>query len=253
MLTMLDLLARDQQSEESGRGLSCGLPTIDEATGGLTPGHFWVLTAAPGQGRTALLTQFAARMALDHSWRTYLLCPQEPEAYVTARLLAVRAGLPLHHLVQGKIEDDDPRILKARSALADAPLCVAPRGHTHPLSTSEVEQSPPDALVVDDAHLIAGATSARLKRLANAGAFVAVTLPKHLVVDVDDQGPVLQAEWASVADVVIEIRQATWPADPHSLRAGEAHLSILRNRRGPTFTASVIFYAHQARFRNLER
>jgi hypothetical protein len=47
-----------------GRRLSTGLLGLDELLGGI--GELWFLTGAPGQGRSMLLTQPAARFALQH-------------------------------------------------------------------------------------------------------------------------------------------------------------------------------------------
>jgi hypothetical protein len=106
-------------------------------------------------------------------------------------------------------------------------------------------------LLLDDGHTTAGVFPERVQSLARGGAFVAVTLPKHLVVGHDTAGPYLQHDWADVADVVLEIRQAAWPADPTSLRPGEVDITILKNSLGPAYTGPIVFHPHLARFRDL--
>jgi hypothetical protein len=87
-------------------------------------------------------------------------------------------------------------------------------------------------------------------RRAHGGTFVAVTLPRHMVVGFDDAGPHLQHEWSDVADVVLEVRRAAWPAY-ETLRPGEADLTLLKNRDGPCRTIPVAHQAHYSRFVDL--
>lgn len=113
-----------------------------------------------------------------------------------------------------------------------------------------IEADPPAALFVDDAHRVSGALPDRLRMLADTGMFVALTLPRHLVVASDSEGPYLLHEWADVADVVLEIRHATWPASSSGLRPGEADCSLLKNATGPCAGFSALSQPHYRKFQN---
>ena len=106
----------------------------------------------------------------------------------------------------------------------------------------------PGAVLVDDADLVAGAFPDRLRSMAESGVLVVLTLPRHLIVQGAGGERSLEPEWARIADVVVEARQATWPDDEGSLRPGLADLIVLKNRWGPTRTVSVGFQGHYARF-----
>ncbi len=198
------------------------------------------------------MIQMAALLAVDYGWQTHLICPREPARYVAARLLANQSRVPMADVATGQ-SDDPERAQRVRQLLEEAPLHIAAQGEPHGLDVvGELERALPDALLLDDADTVPGAFPDRLRTLADAGVFVAGTMPRHLIVDHDSQGPHLRPEWAAVADVVLEVRQATWPADTHGIRPGEADLILLKNRWGPTITASVILAAHYAEFSDFE-
>ena len=136
---------------------------------------------------------------------------------------------------------------------SEAPLHVATQGQSTFLDYGDEADvlPPPDAVVIDDANLIAGAFPERVASLAQRGALVIVSLPRHLVVHDNSDHQYLDPAWASVADVVIEVRQAMWPGSD-GLRPGEADLHVFRNRWGPTLTATVAFQGHYARFVDLQ-
>jgi replicative DNA helicase len=249
MLTPDDLLARLDVGAHVTDAATTGIRAIDEPTGGVARGQVWVLTGWPGQGRSAFLVQLAARLAVTHGWETTLACPRLPDRHVAARLVAHLGPTSLPGLLRGETVDEH-RIDRARDALRGSPLRVFSRTDRHPLTTDEIDRSPPAALLLDDGHTSAGVFPQRLQSLAGAEAFVAVTLPKHLVVCHDTAGPYLQHDWADVADVVLEIRQAAWPADPAPLRPGEVDITILKNSLGPAYTGPIVFHPHLARFKD---
>ena len=232
-----------------------GLECLDEMTGGgLARGRVWIITSRPTQGRTTLLTQMAGTASVEHSWATWLLCPLEASRMVAARLASCRSREVLWRLARGDATEPDARVRGTRRAALDiAPLRVAARSHHDPMTVvGGIEADPPAALFVDDAHRVSGAFPDRLKSLADTGMFVAVTLPRHLVVASDTEGPYLLHEWADIADVVLEIRQTTWPASSDGLRPGEADFSLLKNVTGPCAAFSVLSQPHYSRFEDTQ-
>ena len=248
MFTVDELLEQhDRVTVEAERRATCGIEQVDRITGGFSRGRVWVVTGTPGQGRTTLLTQWAAALA-GVGWATRLICPREPQHAVSSRLLSCAGHLPLLHLHQRRVQDQE-RYEAVRERLRRTPLHVATQGESTFLDYGdEADSLPrPDAVVIDDADLIAGAFPERVMALAQRGALLIVSLPRHLVVHDHRSHQHLDPQWAAVADVVIEVRQAQWP-DTEGPRPGEADLHVLRNRWGPTMTVSVVFQGHYARF-----
>jgi replicative DNA helicase len=217
---------------------------IDRGTNGFTLGHVWIITGTPGQGRSTLAIQWALQVATHHGLRTDLFSLKEPEHLLAVRLLGSAGKIPVPHLWENDTTaDDEPKLRPAREVLAEAPMQIAGPHRTSVLTFESPSADTPQALVVDDAHLAAGALPERLAGFAAQGVLVIVTLPKHQVIGPDGINPV----WAHVADYIVEIDRPDL-LDAHSLRPGEADLHLLRNRWGPQVTATVAFQGHYARF-----
>ena len=251
--TTTQLLQAFDQVPRPRTGPTGDFPELDGLTGGRSGGRVWVVTGRPGQGRSSLLTQWAAESARQGT-ATRLACPQDPHDLVTARLLACAGKVPLSWLLEGRTTDDHTyRLERARAALVELPLHVwAREDATWTCWDDLVDGMTRDAaLVLDDADLVHGAVPFRVAGLASRGAHVLVSLPRHLVVRHDGDRPHLDPEWGRVADVVLEVRQADWPGEPEGIRPGEADLVVLKNRWGPTRGAVVACQGHYARFVDL--
>jgi replicative DNA helicase len=238
-----------------------GLAGLDELTGGLLPGTVWVITGGVGEGKSTLLTQWAAALARS-SHVVQLVCPREPAAFVASRVLAQLSGLLVGHLDHGEVAPHDlPRLHQARELLGLLPLTVFARGGS--LFTPEVDpyegQTPPVAVLLDDADTIAGVSPARVAEYAAGGRLVVLTLPRTAVLQGTGDFAPVRERWGRISDVVIEARhhalsdltEATGETRPATLRPGEADLVVHRNRWGPTRTLHAAFQGHKARFVDL--
>lgn len=245
----MDTLAQALASLETWRGersnpRTTGFPGLDEATGGFDAGQVWLVIGTPGQGRSALGSQWALLLAGDHSLDTQLVSARDPLTRAGARLTSCAARVPLSHLWQtGLSAGDAEKINRRRSALDSARLTlVGPRG----VSVAETDMedlAEPDALVVDDAHLSGGLFPKRVASIASRGILTVLTLPRDGVVS----GAGIDPKWAEVADFILDVDRPDL-IDHNSLRPGEADLHLLRNRWGPTRTETVSFQGHYARF-----
>jgi len=221
-----------------------GFPTIDRATGGFVRGQVWVVTSSPGQGRSTLTTQWALLLAARHRVRTDLVSAREPEHLLAARLLACAGTIPVSHLWRNELSaDDDHRLEQARDIVAEAALRIAGPDRLSVFCSDSYDGDAPEALVVDDADLAAGATCERLASFAQQGTLVIVTSPRHHVIGAGG----IDHDWARLADFILEVDRPDLLA-PDSLRPGEADLRIRRNRWGPVLSATVVFQGHYARF-----
>jgi replicative DNA helicase len=217
---------------------------IDHAANGFLPGRVWLITGTPGQGRSTLATQWALSLATRHGMCTELVSAKDPEHAIAARLLASVGKIPVSHLWAARTStEDEAKLRRAQEVLANASLRIAGPSRTSVLSFDPSDTEVPDALVVDDADLEAGARPERLAGLAATGVLVVATLPMHHVIDRDGIAPA----WARVADHVLQIDRPDL-LDANSLRPGEADLRLLRNRWGPQLTDTVAFQGHYARF-----
>jgi replicative DNA helicase len=226
---------------------------MDEMTGGMVRGQVWVVVATPGQGRTALLLQLAGRYVDLTDELVFVDMPREPVELCVARLLSCLGKHPLHGVLSGDL-DVDERLLATRQRLSQSGLALAGAGSSpHASSRDQLLDHAPAALFVDDLDLLAGDTPEQVAEWAATGAFVCVSLPRHLVVCGGARDADLDPGWARVADVVVDIRIHGAGADQSQDRLGEADLSVLKNRRGPLWTSTVAFQGHYSRFVDLRR
>jgi replicative DNA helicase len=243
-------LRTSNRLERSSTSIPSGLQRLDDLTGGFDLGQVWIVTGTPGQGRTTLVTQWAAALAVSHGWRTRVACPREAATMCAARLISSTGKVSLSHVLEHRLDTEDARRAEvARNLLARADLQVAPEGKHFSLSVFDDNpaDSVPTAVLLDDADLIPSCSAERVARLAQAGRLVVLTLPRHLMVHGDHEDADLRPDWARVADVVLEVRsRGLTPGDPDG-RAGEADLTVLKHRRGPTATAPVAFQPFYAR------
>lgn len=249
VLTSSGLLAAFDAYRQPSPTVGSGLADLDSLTGGMQPGRVWVVTGAPGQGRTALLTQWAAAVAGQPGQTVHLVTPRESPARVGARLLALHGRLPLHRVASKTlVPAEAERLDEARTQVQRLGLSLYAEGENTyvPEVHPERGEPKPTAIVVDDADLVSGVSPSTVASWAEAGLSVLLSLPRDVVMTSPDDESDLDPAWARAADVVLEVRHRGL-RDGH-LRPGEADFCIHRNRWGPLRTLSTQYQGHFARF-----
>lgn len=229
-----------------------GLAALDAVTGGVWPGSMWAVTGPMGVGKSVLVLDLA-RAALRQGVPTAVLTRSEPAEHVVHRLLAADAQIPLLHLQQRSLTDEDwAKLARQAGALVDAPLVL----RSGPLPSPEALPSllapvrtagtqAPGLVVLDD-------LPADDEQMSVLAALSATALTHGVAVVVAVQQRVEQAETqerrvSQVADLVLRIHRGDqWAVDRSA--AAEAALTVVRNRRGPVTTATVAFQGQYARF-----
>ncbi len=166
-----------------------------------------------------------------------------------ARLLSCLGKHPLSGVLAG---EEDERLDATRLRLAQSGLALSGAGATRGVvRRDQLLDHSPAALFVDDVDLLEGVTPEHVANWSSTGAFVCVTLPRHLVVHGDRRDTYLDPGWARVADLVLEVRIHDLSDEDGRDRLGEADLSVLKNRRGPLWTSTVAFQGFYSRFVDL--
>lgn len=136
LIDAIDAAIQDAEDAAQGggpTGLSTGMPSVDEALGGLGAEEMIVLAARPGMGKTALGVQWAkavARACRDGvatggERRGVLLLSLEMAAkQIGRRVLAEEAGIPVAVLKGGRHASYANQIVAARRRLHDLPLLI---------------------------------------------------------------------------------------------------------------------------------
>jgi hypothetical protein len=216
-------------------GLSTGIRALDDALGGLQPGRFYLVAAAPGAGSSLIATAAARTSALEQHQPVLYAASGLTRADIAARIVAAHLPVDYRRLRAGRLtptEQDDAAALHHH--LAAAPLYIDDGSD---LTTDAIAESVPDlpglALVVVDRLQSAGdprlplSGPAQITDAAQALAHLARTheLPVLAAVDTDD--PQLIA--ALSLDITITL---TCDAD-------QIHATVTERDLGPQTTLSL--------------
>ncbi|MFE2046386.1 DnaB-like helicase C-terminal domain-containing protein, partial [Streptomyces sp. NPDC059477] len=107
------------------RGLPTGIPSLDHALGGLQPGRFYLIAAAPGTGGSLLATTAARTTALTHHQPVLYAASGLTRADVAARLIAAYLPVDYHRLRTGQLNPTEQADVTAlHHHLAAAPLYI---------------------------------------------------------------------------------------------------------------------------------
>lgn len=110
-------------------GLTTGLIDLDAVLGGLTPQEMVVIAARPGMGKTSLAMNIAEKVAITDKLPVGIVSLEMSGMSLTQRMIASRARINLRSLRDGFMpERDMPRLLRASSEIAAAPLYIEERG-----------------------------------------------------------------------------------------------------------------------------
>ncbi|MFI5903329.1 DnaB-like helicase C-terminal domain-containing protein [Streptomyces cyaneofuscatus] len=216
-------------------GLSTGIRALDDALGGLQPGRFYLVAAAPGAGSSLIATAASRTSALDQHRPVLYAASGLTRADIAARIVAAHLPVDYRRLRAGRLtptEQDDTAALHHH--LASAPLYI---DDGTDLTTDAIAESVPDlpglALVVvdrlqttEDPRLPLSGT-ARITDAAQALAHLARTheLPVLAAVDTDD--PQLIA--ALSLDITITLTRD----------ADQIHATITERDLGPQTTLTL--------------
>lgn len=99
-----DEAARVFESVNAGRvtmGLSTGFPEVDDMTGGMMPGDFWILAARPSMGKTSLAMDIADAAAQQTG---VLFFSAEMRRQALAQRYIARQGVNLRHVRQARLD-----------------------------------------------------------------------------------------------------------------------------------------------------
>ena len=91
-------------SEGKSVSISTGLEHLDFATGGIFPGEYWILAAAPGMGKTTLAIQITDVLSI---FGNVLFCSIEMSEYdILDRRIATLTKEPLRKIRSGKYPEE---------------------------------------------------------------------------------------------------------------------------------------------------
>jgi replicative DNA helicase len=125
-----DEIARLQEAVRTGKklGISCGIESLDGATGGLFPGEMTIVGARPSIGKTALGMELTARM-VEMGSKVLFVSLEMTKSQLAHRFLARETGLSVKEIQCADLGHNQiARLLEAKHKLKNLPFrafCVS--------------------------------------------------------------------------------------------------------------------------------
>lgn len=278
LVETLEKIEQLYQRKGSVTGLPTGFTELDRITSGLQPSDLILLAARPSMGKTSLGLNIAQNVAVKSGVPVGIFSLEMSGDQVVQRLLCSEALVDQQRLRTGFLQEDDwPRLLKAATRLAEAPIFI---DDTPAITLLELRSKARrlklehgiGLLVVDYLQLIQSGRrmenrvqeiseiSRQLKSLARE-LDVPVLALSQLSRAVEQRGgdrrPLLSdlRESGSLeqdSDVVMFIYRDDY-YNEDSEEKGVADIIIAKQRNGPVGTVKLAFLKEFTKFVNLER
>lgn len=271
-------LAELEHGLDQGVGVPLPYADLQDMVGDLMPGQLITFGGAPGQGKTALALDLS-RHAARHGRRVLFHSLEMTRREVQTRILSAEQRIPMDKLVPGKVmdlltDDEKQRCLRHAETISDLDITVDDSANVGlsrikaQIGRMERNGGAPHLIVIDYLQLMDKPAADRedlrikevtngLKRLAKEKNVTIVLLSqvRRAAVEREDGVPLLSdfADSASVErDSNLCIMLSTpGKHDPDHPRAGEAILSVAKNRGGKTGRVDLSAQLHLAQFANL--
>ena len=106
-------------------GVPTGFTDLDELTNGLHPGQMIIVAARPAMGKSTLGLDFARSASIKHGLTSVIFSLEMSRTEITMRLLSAEAKVPLHHMRNGKMSDEDwAKLARKMGEVSEAPLFI---------------------------------------------------------------------------------------------------------------------------------
>lgn len=263
---------------DEGEGIPVPYADLADKVGDLMPGQLITIGGRPGQGKTALGLDIA-RHAARHGRRVLFHSLEMTRREVQTRILSAEQRIPLEKLVPGKVldlltDDERRRYIDHAHTIGDMDITVDDNPNVGlsrikaQIGRLERNGGAPSLVVIDYLQLMDKPDADRedlrikevttgLKRLAKDKNLTIVLLSqvRRESANREDGVPLLSdfADSASVERDSNLCLMLSTPGkdDPDHPRAGEAILSVAKNRGGKTGRVDLSAQLHLAQFANL--
>ncbi len=106
-------------------GVPTGFADLDDLTNGLHPGQMVIVAARPAMGKSMLALDLCRSASIRHQMASVIFSLEMSRTEISMRLLSAEARIPLHHMRNGHMSDDDWQRLAATMAkVSEAPFFI---------------------------------------------------------------------------------------------------------------------------------
>ncbi|MGL5808902.1 MAG: replicative DNA helicase [Nocardioides sp.] len=253
-------------------GVPTGFADLDDLTNGLHSGQMIIVAGRPAMGKSTLGLDFCRAASIHHNMASVIFSLEMNRSEITMRLLAAEARVPLNHIRNGNMGDDDwQRLARKMGEVSSAPMFIddspnmtmmeirskarrLKQRHELKLVVIDYMQLMSSGKKVESRQLEVSEFSRQIKLLAKELDVPIIALSqlnrgpeqrgdkRPMMSDLRESGSLEQD-----ADMVILLHRED-AYEKESTRPGEADLIVAKHRNGPTRDITVAFQGHYSRF-----
>ena len=253
-------------------GVPTGFLDLDELTNGLHGGQMVIVAARPAMGKSTLGLDFCRAASIHNNLTSVIFSLEMTRSEITMRLLSAEAKVPLNHLRNGPMGDDDwAKLARAMGEVSSAPMFIddspnmtmmeirakarrLKQRHDLRLIVVDYLQLMTSGKKVESRQVEVSEFSRQIKLLAKELDIPIVALSqlnrgseqradkRPMMSDLRESGSLEQD-----ADIVMLLHRDD-VYEKESTRPGEADIIVAKHRNGPTRDLTVLFQGHYARF-----
>ncbi len=273
---LMELTIDELEAIESRDGAMAGVPTgfaeLDDLTNGLHGGQMVIVAARPAVGKSTLGLDIARSASIKHGLTSAIFSLEMSRTEITMRLLSAEARIPLNHMRNGKMSDDDwNKLTRKMSEVSEAPLFIddspnltmmeirakarrLKQRHDLRLIVIDYLQLMTSGKKVESRQLEVSEFSRQIKLLAKELDIPVIaicqlnrgseqrTSKRPLLSDLRESGSLEQD-----ADIVMLLHREDL-YERESSRPGEADIIVAKHRNGQTKDIVLAFQGHYSRF-----
>ena len=275
MEATLDEIEAISSRDGGMNGVPTGFAELDELTNGLQAGQMVIVAARPAMGKSTLGLDLCRSASIHNNMTSCIFSLEMTKSEITMRLLSAEARIPLNHLRNGPMSDDDwAKLAPKMSEVSGAPMFIddspnmtmmeirakarrLKQRHDLKLIVIDYLQLMSSGKKVESRQLEVSEFSRQIKLLAKELEIPIVALSqlnrgpeqrgdkRPMMSDLRESGSLEQD-----ADMVILLHREDI-YEPNGDRQGEADFIVAKHRNGPTKTIAVAFHGHYSRFQDL--
>jgi len=272
MSGVLDEIEMIGNREAGLYGVPTGFADLDDLTNGLHSGQMIIVAARPAMGKSTLALDFCRAASIHNNLTSCFFSLEMTRSEIMMRLLSAEAKVPLNHIRNGTMRDDDwEKLARKMGQVSGAPMFIddspnmtmmeirakarrLKQRHDLKLIVIDYMQLMSSGKKVESRQLEVSEFSRNIKLLAKELECPIIALSqlnrgpeqrgdkRPMMSDLRESGSLEQD-----ADMVILLHRDD-VYEKESTRPGEADLIVAKHRNGPTRDLTVAFQGHYSRF-----
>ncbi|WP_374454899.1 MULTISPECIES: replicative DNA helicase [unclassified Nocardioides] len=272
MSGVLDEIEAIGNREAGLYGVPTGFADLDDLTNGLHSGQMIIVAARPAMGKSTLALDFCRAASIHNNLTSVFFSLEMTRSEIMMRLLSAEAKVPLNHIRNGTMRDDDwEKLARKMGQVSGAPMFIddspnmtmmeirakarrLKQRHDLKLIVIDYMQLMSSGKKVESRQLEVSEFSRNIKLLAKELECPIIALSqlnrgpeqrgdkRPMMSDLRESGSLEQD-----ADMVILLHRDD-VYEKESTRPGEADLIVAKHRNGPTRDLTVAFQGHYSRF-----